>query len=107
MPERPKRHGRPRIEARVAWSLPQLRVRRIPTGAQPPAPGSRMGGTGTPKHSIRCPDELWGAAIQRLHGRGLQLSPVMRGYLAAIARGEAELYPDPLGEPSTDEDAEP
>lgn len=87
--------------------MPTLRVRRIATGAQPPQPGSRIGGTGTPRHSFRCPDELWGAAVQRLHARELQLNPVLRGYIAAIVRGEAVLYPDPLGEPSTDEDAVP
>lgn len=104
MPERPPRHGRPRIELDLRYLTPRLRVRRVATGAQPPAPGSRIGGTGTPKHSIRCPDELWGAALQRLHARGMELSPVVRGYLAAVARGEAVLYPDPLGEPSTEED---
>lgn len=103
MTGRPRGHGRPRLEAKLV--LPSLRFRKIPTGAQPPQPGSRSGSSGTPKHSIRCPDELWGAAIQRLHGRGLQLSPVVRGYLYAVSRGEAELYPDPLGEPSTEEDA--
>lgn len=105
MTERPKGHGRPRVELRLG--LPSLRVRRIPTGAQPPQPGSRTGGTGTPKHSIRCPDELWGAAIARLHARGMELSPVLRGYLYAVVSGEAPLFPDPLGEPSTEEDAIP
>lgn len=84
--------------------LPSLSWRRLPTGAQPPAPGSAMGGTGTPKHSIRCPNDLWGAALARLNGRGLELSSVMRGYLAAIVSGEAVLYPDPTRDTGPDED---
>lgn len=106
MPQRPKRHdvpkghGRSRIELRL--SLPQ--IRRVATGAQPPQPGSRTGGTGTPRHSYRCPDPLWGAAINAVHAAGLEWNAVLRGYTAAVARGEAVLYPDPLGGPTGHED---
>lgn len=103
MTQRPPGHDRPRLELRL--SLPRLAVRRVPTGANAPRPDSGIGGTGTPRHSIRCPHALWGAAVARCHEAGLELGPVLRGYLAAVAAGDAVLYPDPLGEPSTEEDS--
>lgn len=103
MAGRPKRdgHGRPRIELRLR--LPGLEVRRQATGARPPAPGSASGSTGMPKHNFRCPNDVWGAAVQAAAARGLEWGPVLRGYTAAFVRGEAPVFPDPVG-PGTADD---
>lgn len=77
--------------------LPHLTVRKLGTGAQPPNPGSRSGSTGTPNHSFRCPDEVWGAAVNAAAARGVEWGPVLRGYAAAFARGVAPVFADPLG----------
>lgn len=83
--------------------MPRLTVRRLGTGAQPPAPGSRPGSTGTPKHSFRCPDVLWGQAVNTAAGRGHELGPVLRGYVAAYVAGVAPVFPDPMGGPAGDD----
>ena len=76
--------------------LPRVDVRRIATGAGAPDPGSRTGGTGTPRHSFRCPDKLWAAAVQKANARGEQWGPVLRGYTAAYVADDAPVFPDPL-----------
>lgn len=83
--------------------LPRFEVRRTSPGVQPPDPGSRTGGTGTPRHAFRCPDPLWGAAVQSARQRGLEWGPVLRGYTAAFVAGTAPVFPDPMaGEPDDD-----
>jgi hypothetical protein len=102
MPQRPRKHDRPRLEVRLG--LPTFTLRKIATGAHAPAAGSRTGGTGTPRHSFRCPDELWGGCVNAAAGRGLEWGPVLRGYAAAFLAGEAPVFPDPLGPPADDDD---
>jgi len=90
---------RRRLQRRLELILPipEVHIRRRAPGPQP-APGSREGSTGTPRHAIRCPDDLWGAGVNiaaKLRVPG-GLSAAVRGYIAALVRGEAPVYPDPM-----------
>lgn len=91
-----RRHLSRRLE--VVFPVPTVRIRRTAPGPQP-APGSREGSTGTPRHNIRCPDDLWGAGIAATAEVPGGLSAALRGYIGALVAGDAPLYPDPTAGP--------